>query len=93
MLRVALSVVLLLTFASLIPSSIAALDNQLKEEIDAFIENILTCRDIVGMNLAVVYNGETLYTQVGCGDTCSDFSSTFLQIMKKSKEIDLCLDS
>ncbi len=65
MLRVAFSVVLLLTFASLSPSSAATLDDQLKEDFDAFIENILTCRDIVGMNLAVVYKGETLYTQVG----------------------------
>ncbi len=54
-----------LVFFCVITQGIVNIDQETKERIDSFVESLITDCDkhaIAGMNLAVVYNGDVLYT-------------------------------
>ena len=58
------------------------------DKIDAFLEQLLTCRDIVGINLAVVHKGSTFTTGYGVTDLKTNVkvnNSTLFNVASVSK--------
>ena len=53
---------LLLTLTILCGIRVQGFDDSTKDKINGFIENLLTCRQVVGMNLAIVQGNQTLMT-------------------------------
>ena len=63
------------TIVCLLCAKASYLDSEKQQQIDEIVEAVLGCRDIMGIAISVVKNGETIFTK-GYGLLDSDRSDT-----------------